>query len=236
MGEAQLCAPCSSVIVSRVVGWATEPPMRSPQVPWSGGQKAVFSKKWSNKLVTLPGCSGRSISKACKALCCLNSSLPVPQVPGQAGPLALICKFLAPPTPLLGSSAIGPHSFQVLLSALLVRWGWEPQQLWLYLRFPCLGGKRGVAPGNFQFSKQALSLEEARPGTPFILCYELIPLLGVAQKPSRPVTRFSLEGISSACLPVCLSACLPLGSSAAGLHSFHVLCQHLWSDVSGRHF
>lgn len=156
----------------------------------------------------MPGCSGRSISKACRALCCLNSSLPVPQVPGQAGPLALICKFLAPPTPLLGSSAIGPHSFQVFLSALLVRWGWEPQQLWLYLRFPCLGGKRGVAPGNFQFSKQALSLEEARPGTPFILCYELIPLLGVAQKPSRPVTRFSLEGISSACLSACLPACL----------------------------
>lgn len=93
------CAFCSSTTVNRAVGWARQLPVCSGNVPWLNGLKAVFRNEWVCELVSLPMCSGRSSSKSSKVRCGLDSSQPMPKVPGQAGPLVLLRgDQLCPPT------------------------------------------------------------------------------------------------------------------------------------------
>ena len=61
------CGLCSSVAVSRAIGWAVQLPICSGKGLWLGRLKGVFSSKWGYELV-LPKHSRRSSSKATKAL------------------------------------------------------------------------------------------------------------------------------------------------------------------------
>lgn len=82
-GKATGCALPSSASGSWAVEWETQLSVCSGKVFWLEELKAVFSSKWGYKLVSLPGSSGRRSSKATKAVCGLESSRPVPEVPWQ---------------------------------------------------------------------------------------------------------------------------------------------------------
>lgn len=110
-------------------------------MPWLGSLirqvEAVFSNEWSYELVSLPGHSERSSSKANKALCCLNSSL-------SPSSLAEQIHWLCPANSqlCLPSFWLTCHCVQVSSLILLVRWGWEPQQVGGAIsQFPCLDRK-----------------------------------------------------------------------------------------------
>ena len=72
MGEAMGCALYSSAAVCRAIERATQHSVCSGWVPWLDRLKAVFSDEQGYALNSLPMGSGRSSSKAGKALCVLS--------------------------------------------------------------------------------------------------------------------------------------------------------------------
>lgn len=90
------CTLSFSAIAGRAAGWATRLPMSSEQVLSLDRLKAAFSAEQGHRLDSLPRSRGRSCYKASKVLCCLN---------------------LRPTS----WGVAGPHSFELLLTVLLVR-------------------------------------------------------------------------------------------------------------------
>lgn len=74
-------ALCSSVTVSREVGWATQPTECFGYIPRSERLKAVFSNQRGYKIVSLPGKSRKTSAKTRTVLCGLDASKPATQVP-----------------------------------------------------------------------------------------------------------------------------------------------------------
>lgn len=80
-----------------------------------GGLKVVFSNKWGYELVSLVGCSRRSSLKAINALCGLDSSQPMPQVPWPNKTTGFALGAISSAHLFLGLRVAGSHSFQVFL-------------------------------------------------------------------------------------------------------------------------
>lgn len=85
--------------------------------------KAVFSDEWDNELDSLQRHSRENISITNKILCCLKSAGTPGSLAEQATGFTL--QTIDSVWPFLSSSATGPHSFQELSLAFLVRWGWK---------------------------------------------------------------------------------------------------------------
>ena len=81
MGSATGRALCVSTSMHRTIEWAMHLPVCSGYITWLNRLMAIFSNEWGYELDFLPGCSGRSSSKAARDLCYLSSSQPAPQVP-----------------------------------------------------------------------------------------------------------------------------------------------------------
>lgn len=128
--------------------------MCSGWVPWLGRLEAICSDKWGYNLVSLYGHSGRSSCKTGKALCCLNSSQPVPQIPWLERATGFALKTIGSAYLCLSLSTTAAQSSQASLPALLVRWDREPQQVGLCSSSLVWNKERGrVTPGNSQFPR-----------------------------------------------------------------------------------
>lgn len=118
----------------------------------SGGLKAVFSRKWSYKLLFLLRHGGRCSSPATEAFCGLDSGWPVPQVPWPDKTTGFAPEVISSAHLPPGSSiAELCSSFKVYVPALPVRWGGGPYSAGdgAVTQFSCLGE---TGRGTPQFS------------------------------------------------------------------------------------
>ena len=168
----------------------------------------------------MPGCSRRSSSRASKVFCCLNSSLSTPNFPGQAGPLALLCKLSAWRALLSAQVPLGHTASRSCHQAFWsdVNGRLSPQQVGLCLS-PLARSRLLCFPNRLSGWKG--------PGATLSLVCELIPGLWVAREASILGTGFALGAVSS--------ACLLLSSSPTGHMASRSCHQPFWSDAAGRH-
>lgn len=133
--------------------------------------------EWDYKLDSLPGGSGRCSSKANKALCCLNPSLPTYQVPWLNKTIGFVWQAICFAFLSLGLSATDLYSVQMLSLALLVRWGRKTHSTAgkAMSHLPCLGEKRnGPLQAIFNLPNRFFGWKGL--GATLSIGYVLIPL------------------------------------------------------------
>ena len=146
-----------------------QPPVCYGDIPLLDRLKAIFSDGRAMN-------SRRSSYKACKALCCLNSSWPLPKFPDRTELPHFLCKLLALHVLIL-VQALLDRTASSCWPALLVRW----KQKTLFtvggavFQLPCQGGRsEGPLQDTLNFPKRLSELEG--PVATLSLGHELILL------------------------------------------------------------